>query len=63
MTGCRTGRISIPTVIMARAGAIREVQSLTPQGPQPFESFRDDHFCRTWEPLLTFNNGNEPEQP
>ena len=41
----------------------QKVQSLTPQGPQPFESFRNDHFCATWEPLLTFNNGNEPEQP
>src|SRR5262249_39656169 len=39
------------------------VQSLMPQGPQPFESFRNDHFCATWEPLLTFNNGNEPQQP
>ena len=41
----------------------QKVQSLTPQGPQPFESFRNDHFCATWEPLLTFNNGNQPEQP
>jgi hypothetical protein len=47
----------------------RKVQSLTPpglltpQGPHPFDSFRTDHFCGTWEPLLTFNNGNEPEQP
>jgi para-nitrobenzyl esterase len=41
----------------------QKVQSLTPQGPQPFESFRNDHFCATWEPLLTFNNGNEPQQP
>ncbi len=36
---------------------------LTPQGPHPFDSFRTDHFCATWEPLLTFNNGNEPQQP
>jgi len=36
---------------------------LTPQGPNPFESFRTDHFCATWQPLLTFNNGNEPQQP
>ena len=36
---------------------------LTPQGPHPFDTFRTDHFCGTWEPLLTFNNGNEPEQP
>jgi para-nitrobenzyl esterase len=36
---------------------------LTPRGPNPFESFRTDHFCATWEPLLTFNNGNEPQQP
>ena len=36
---------------------------LTPQGPHPFDTFRTDHFCATWEPLLTFNNGNEPEQP
>jgi para-nitrobenzyl esterase len=36
---------------------------LTPQGPHPFESFGTDHFCATWQPLLTFNNGNEPQQP
>ena len=36
---------------------------LTPRGPHPFDSFRTDHFCRTWQPLLTFNNGNEPQQP
>ena len=36
---------------------------LTPQGPHPFDTFRTDHFCATWEPLLTFNNGNEPQQP
>ena len=36
---------------------------LTPQGPHPFDTFRTDHFCGTWEPLLTFNNGNEPQQP
>jgi hypothetical protein len=36
---------------------------LTPQGPHPFDTFRTDHFCATWQPLLTFNNGNEPEQP
>ncbi len=36
---------------------------LTPRGPHPFDSFRTDHFCATWEPLLTFNNGNEPQQP
>jgi hypothetical protein len=47
----------------------RDVQSLTPpslltpRGPHSFDTFRADHFCRTWEPLLTFNNGNEPEQP
>jgi para-nitrobenzyl esterase len=47
----------------------QKVQSLTPpgllaaQGPHPFNTFRNDHFCRTWEPLLTFNNGNEPQQP
>ena len=46
-----------------------DVQSLTPpgmlspRGPHSFDTFRSDHFCRTWEPLLTFNNGNEPEQP
>jgi para-nitrobenzyl esterase len=45
------------------------IQSLTPpallapQGPHPFDSFRTDHFCGTWQPLLTFNNGNEPQQP
>jgi para-nitrobenzyl esterase len=36
---------------------------LTPQGPTPFDTFRTDHFCATWQPLLTFNNGNEPQQP
>jgi para-nitrobenzyl esterase len=36
---------------------------LTPQGPHPFDTFRIEHFCATWEPLLTFNNGNEPQQP
>jgi hypothetical protein len=36
---------------------------LTPQGPHPFDSFSTDHFCATWQPLLTFNNGNEPQQP
>jgi para-nitrobenzyl esterase len=36
---------------------------LTPRGPHPFDTFRADHFCATWQPLLTFNNGNEPEQP
>jgi para-nitrobenzyl esterase len=45
------------------------VQSLTPQGlltsqgPHPFDTFRTEHFCATWQPLLTFNNGNEPQQP
>jgi para-nitrobenzyl esterase len=41
----------------------QKIQSLTPQGPHPFDTFRADHFCATWEPLLTFNNGNEPQQP
>ncbi|HTO63129.1 MAG TPA: carboxylesterase family protein [Bradyrhizobium sp.] len=36
---------------------------LTPQGPHPFDSFSSEHFCATWQPLLTFNNGNEPQQP
>jgi para-nitrobenzyl esterase len=36
---------------------------LTPQGPHPFDTFSGDHFCSTWQPLLTFNNGNEPQQP
>jgi para-nitrobenzyl esterase len=36
---------------------------LTPQGPHPFNTFATDHFCATWQPLLTFNNGNEPQQP
>jgi para-nitrobenzyl esterase len=36
---------------------------LTPQGPHPFVTFSTDHFCATWQPLLTFNNGNEPQQP
>jgi para-nitrobenzyl esterase len=36
---------------------------LTPQGPHPFDKFRTEHFCDTWQPLLTFDNGNEPQQP
>jgi para-nitrobenzyl esterase len=46
-----------------------QVQSLTPpglvnpQGPHTINTFSTDHFCGTWEPLLTFNNGNEPQQP
>ena len=36
---------------------------LTPRGPNPFNTFRAEHFCATWQPLLTFNNGNEPQQP
>jgi len=36
---------------------------LTPQGPNPFNTFSAQHFCASWEPLLTFNNGNEPQQP
>jgi para-nitrobenzyl esterase len=45
------------------------VQSLTPagvlapRGPHPFDTFTGEHFCNTWQPLLTFNNGNEPQQP
>jgi hypothetical protein len=47
----------------------KQVQSLTPpalltpQGPHTFDTFRTEHFCATWQPLLTFNNGNEPQQP
>jgi para-nitrobenzyl esterase len=47
----------------------QEIQSLTPQGlrtpqgPHPFDTFTSEHFCSTWQPLLTFNNGNEPQQP
>jgi para-nitrobenzyl esterase len=47
----------------------QKVQSLTPpgvatpQGPHSFNTFSTDHFCATWQPLLTFNNGNEPQQP
>jgi carboxylesterase type B len=36
---------------------------VTPQGPHPFNTFRTGHFCDTWQPLLTFNDGNEPQQP
>jgi para-nitrobenzyl esterase len=45
------------------------VQSLAPagvtnpHGPQPYDTFVSEHFCRTWQPLLTSNNGNEPQQP
>jgi para-nitrobenzyl esterase len=47
----------------------QKIQSLTPpgllapQGPHPFNTFTTEHFCATWQPLLTFNNGNEPQQP
>jgi len=47
----------------------QKIQSLTPpgptapQGPHPFNTFSTDHFCATWQPLLTFDNGNEPQQP
>jgi hypothetical protein len=47
----------------------QDVQSLTPrgllapQGPHSFDTFGTEHFCSTWQPLLTFNNGNEPQQP
>jgi para-nitrobenzyl esterase len=34
---------------------------LTPLGPHPFGSFSAEHSCATWQPLLTFNNGNEPQ--
>jgi len=40
-----------------------QTQRLTPQGPAPFQTFTTEHFCATWEPVLTFDNGNEPEQP
>ncbi|MGA7719199.1 MAG: carboxylesterase family protein [Bradyrhizobium sp.] len=46
-----------------------QVQSLTPagvlapQGPHPYTTFTSEHFCKTWQPLLTFNSGNEPQQP
>ena len=36
---------------------------LAPQGPHPFDTFTTEHFCNTWQPLLTFSNGNEPQQP
>jgi para-nitrobenzyl esterase len=40
-----------------------QTQRLTPRGPTPFDTFTTEHFCATWEPVLTFDNGNEPEQP
>jgi hypothetical protein len=46
-----------------------QIQSLTPpglvnpQGPHIITTFSTDHFFSIWEPLLTFNNGNEPQQP
>ena len=46
-----------------RPGEARYAGLLTPQGPHPFANFATEHFCATWEPLLTFNNGNEPQQP
>jgi para-nitrobenzyl esterase len=35
------------------------IQSLTPQGPRPFNTFTTEHFCHTWQPLLAI----EPQQP
>jgi len=35
------------------------IQLLTPQGPQPFNTFTTEHFCHTWQPLLAI----EPQQP
>jgi para-nitrobenzyl esterase len=32
---------------------------LAPQGPHPFDTFRAEHFCNIWQPLLA----NEPQQP
>jgi len=32
---------------------------LTPRGPHAFNTFRTDHFCGTWEPLLS----HQPQQP
>lgn len=40
-----------------------QTQLLTPPRPAPFDTFTTEHFCATWEPVLTFDNGNEPEQP
>ncbi len=42
---------------------VAQTQLLTPKGPAPFDTFTTEHFCDTWQPLLTFDNGNEPEQP
>jgi hypothetical protein len=36
---------------------------LAPRGPHPYDTFVSEHFCATWQPLLTLNNGNEPQQP
>jgi para-nitrobenzyl esterase len=36
-----------------------QMQLLTPQGPQPFNTFTTEHFCHTWQPLLAI----EPQQP
>ena len=36
-----------------------QMQLLTPQGPQPFNTFSTEHFCGTWQPLLDV----EPQQP
>jgi para-nitrobenzyl esterase len=63
-----TPHAQLPLWVHFNAGN-RKVQSLTPagllspQGPNPFDTFSTDHFCATWEPLLTFNNSNEPQQP
>jgi para-nitrobenzyl esterase len=65
----RAPRDQLPVWPHFNAQGNQKIQSLTPQalltpqGPHPFDTFRTEHFCATWQPLLTFNNGNEPQQP
>jgi para-nitrobenzyl esterase len=65
----RAPRAQLPFWPHFNAQGSQKIQSLTPQGlltpqgPHPFDTFSTEHFCATWQPLLTFNNGNEPQQP
>jgi para-nitrobenzyl esterase len=63
LVSLRAPRTELPHWPHFNAQGNQKIQSLTPQGPHPFDTFTTDHFCATWQPLLTFNNGNEPQQP
>jgi hypothetical protein len=69
LVSLRAPRTQLPFWPHFNAEGNQKIQSLTPQGlltpqgPHPFDTFSTEHFCATWQPLLTFNNGNEPQQP